>query len=54
MNRQIRRMCEHFGYRVLSLKRTRIMHIELGEQKVNTWRILSKSELKELMERIDQ
>jgi 23S rRNA pseudouridine2604 synthase len=29
MNRQIRRMCETFGYTVLSLKRVRIMHIPL-------------------------
>ena len=50
MNRQIRRMCEHFGYRVLSLKRVRVMNIELGDLKVNHWRILSNEEKKELFE----
>ena len=29
LNRQIRRMCEYFGYRVVSLKRIRIMNIYL-------------------------
>ncbi len=29
LNRQIRRMCEHFGYEVQKLKRTRIMNIKL-------------------------
>ena len=48
MNRQIRRMCEYFGYRVLSLKRVRIMHIELGNLKVNHWRILNNEERSEL------
>ena len=50
MNRQIRRMCEHFGYRVLSLKRIRVMNIELGNLKVNHWRILTKEERTELFE----
>ncbi len=30
-NRQIRRMCEHFDYRVTRLLRTRVMNIELGD-----------------------
>ena len=38
LNRQIRRMCEYFGYDVIALKRTRIMNIELdiptGEYRV--------------------
>ena len=29
LNRQIRRMCESLGYRVVSLKRVRIMNIKL-------------------------
>jgi 23S rRNA pseudouridine2604 synthase len=28
LNRQIRRMCEHFGYEVTKLERTRIMNVE--------------------------
>ena len=31
LNRQIRRMCESLGYNVVSLKRTRIMSVELDE-----------------------
>ena len=33
LNRQIRRMCEHFGYKVISLKRIRIVNIQLGHLK---------------------
>ncbi|MEM0993649.1 MAG: 23S rRNA pseudouridine(2604) synthase RluF [Bacteroidota bacterium] len=52
LNRQIRRMCEHFGYKVLTLKRTRIMNIELGDLKVGKWRNLSASELKLLKQQL--
>jgi len=48
LNRQIRRMCEHFGYRVEQLKRIRIMNIDLGDLKAGEYRELSKEELKEL------
>jgi 23S rRNA pseudouridine2604 synthase len=44
LNRQIRRMCEHLGYRVTKLKRTRIMNVEL-DQPVGKWRHLTKDEL---------
>ncbi len=37
LNRQIRRMCEHFGYRVKKLKRIRIMNINL-DIPVGEWR----------------
>lgn len=33
LNRQIRRMCEYFGYRAWDLKRIRVMNIELGNMK---------------------
>lgn len=46
LNRQIRRMCTHFGYNVLKLKRIRIMNIKLGDLTVGSWRYLTKSELK--------
>ena len=49
LNRQIRRMCEVFGYRVLELKRIRIMNIRLGNLKIGHWRNVSKNELNELM-----
>jgi len=46
LNRQIRRMCEYLGYDVKTLKRTRIMNVELGKLKVGEWRYLSKHEVK--------
>lgn len=49
LNRQIRRMCEVFGYRVLKLKRIRVMNIRLGRLKIGHWRNLTKNELNELM-----
>ncbi len=51
-NRQIRRMCEAFGYRVVSLKRTRIMNIELGNLKEGAYREVTDEELKQLSELI--
>lgn len=48
LNRQIRRMCEYFGYRVLNLQRVRIMNIELGNLKTGTYRKLTKSEIVKL------
>lgn len=52
LNRQIRRMCEVFGYEVVSLKRIRIMNIKLGNIAVGKWRYLSEPEMNELMEMI--
>ena len=48
LNRQIRRMCEYFDYRVTKLKRVRIMNIELGDLRVGHYRNFTDSELKEL------
>lgn len=47
LNRQIRRMCEHLEYRVVKLKRIRIMNIELNT-KVGRYRDLTKKEMTEL------
>ena len=49
LNRQIRRMCEAFDYKVISLKRTRIMHIQLGSIAAGKWRYLSTAEMDEMM-----
>jgi 23S rRNA pseudouridine2604 synthase len=49
LNRQIRRMCEHFGYTVRRLQRVRIMHIHLGSLPVGKWRDLTPAELKALL-----
>lgn len=48
LNRQIRRMCEHLGYNVLSLKRTRIMNITLGKLKKGEYRSITQSELQNM------
>ncbi len=45
LNRQIRRMCEAFGFEVVTLRRVRIMHIKLGELPLGRWRNLNEQEL---------
>jgi 23S rRNA pseudouridine2604 synthase len=45
LNRQIRRMCEHFGYEVTKLVRTRIMNINLKGLPLGDWRDLSEQEM---------
>ena len=52
LNRQIRRMCEACGYQVRTLKRVRIMNIELGNLKEGTWRDVTEQEWKELQKLI--
>lgn len=47
LNRQIRRMCEHLDYKVIKLKRTRIMNISL-DMPIGKWRDLTTDELKEI------
>lgn len=49
MNRQIRRMCDVFGYGVRRLQRIRIVNIELGGLQLGHWRDLSAQELRELL-----
>ncbi len=46
LNRQIRRMCEHFGYGVTKLERVRIMNIDLKGLPLGDWRDLTESEMK--------
>jgi len=48
LNRQIRRMCESLGFKVLSLRRIRIVNITLGKLKTGEYRKLSKTELNTL------
>jgi 23S rRNA pseudouridine2604 synthase len=48
LNRQIRRMCEHFGYDVIKLERIRIMNLKLKGLPLGEWRDLTENEIKEL------
>lgn len=48
LNRQIRRMCEHLGYAVRTLKRVRIMNVHLADLPPGEWRYLREDELEVL------
>ncbi len=52
LNRQIRRMCESLGYRVISLKRIRIMNIKL-DVPTGKYREFTKEEISELNELLE-
>lgn len=52
LNRQIRRMCEYFGYRVEKLERVRIMNIRLGDLKSGEYRHVTAEEYKQLLKMI--
>jgi len=52
LNRQIRRMCEFCDYRVVSLKRVRIMHINIDDLRLGAWRDLTSKELSTLREQL--
>ncbi|SER00791.1 ribosomal large subunit pseudouridine synthase F [Amphritea atlantica] len=49
LNRQIRRMCEHFNYEVTKLERVRIMNVDLKGLPVGEWRDLTEDELKQIL-----
>ncbi len=48
LNRQIRKMCSYLNYNVITLKRTRIMNVSLGDLKTGTWRNLTQDEINEI------
>lgn len=48
LNRQIRRMCGAQGYRIKSLKRTRVINITLGNLKPGEYREITEKEREEL------
>jgi len=52
-NRQIRRMAEAVGLRVVRLKRIRVMNVELGDLKRGEWRYLTPAEENALLSQLD-
>ena len=50
LNRQIRRMCEYFGYRVVTLKRVRIMNLNIDGIEEGEYREITPTERKKLEE----
>lgn len=54
LNRQIRRMCEYFGYEVTKLERTRIMNVSLSGIPLGEWRDLTDDELIDLFKLIER
>jgi 23S rRNA pseudouridine2604 synthase len=49
LNRQIRRMCSFYGYKVVRLQRVRIINITLAGLKVGQWRKLEPEEVRGLL-----
>ena len=54
LNRQIRRMCAELGYRVVTLKRIRIMNIHLGKLNTGDFRRVTPQEMEELEWQLEQ
>ena len=54
INRQIRRMCSNLGYKVVKLKRIRIMNIELNDLPAGATRKIEGSEYEKLMNLINK
>ena len=54
LNRQIRRMCEALGNKVVSLQRIRIMNVLLGNLPEGHYRHLSEAEIRKLMIELDK
>ena len=49
LNRQIRRMCSFFGYKVVRLQRVRIINVTLDGLKPGQWRELNPAEVRGLV-----
>ena len=54
LNRQIRRMCQALGYKVVKLRRERIMNVRLGNLGEGQWRYLTGEELSTINAAINQ
>ncbi|MBQ9512779.1 MAG: rRNA pseudouridine synthase [Lachnospiraceae bacterium] len=53
LNRQIRRMCEVVGLKVLRLQRVRVMNVELNDLSPGAWRYLTEEETEGLLKLIE-
>lgn len=54
LNRQIRRMCEYLGYKVVSLTRVRIMNVQLNDLPVGKWRYFTPQEIDKMNELVSE
>ena len=54
LNRQIRRMVEHFGYEVTKLERVRIMNVSVKGLPVGDWRELTPAELAGILKLVEK
>ena len=48
-NRQVRKMCEAIGKKVIALHRSKIGNIDVKDLKIGQWRYLTKKEVDMLM-----
>lgn len=48
-NRQVRKMCNAIGRKVLALHRSKIGNVEVRDMKIGTWRYLSQKEVEEIL-----
>lgn len=53
-NRQIRRMCEAMGKKVISLHRSKIGNLTVKDLPLGTWRYLTKKEIETLLNAIEK
>ena len=53
-NRQIRRMCDAFGYTVKALRRVRVMHLTVDGLQEGEWRHLTEEETQALLRQVQR
>lgn len=48
-NRQVRKMCEAVGHKVVALHRSKIQNIDVKDLKIGEWRYLKSSEIQSML-----